>query len=147
MSTDATPIIKISNLTKKFRVGFFRKEVRAVQNLSLEVKQGEIFGFLGPNGAGKTTTIKMLTGLIFPTSGKAELFSLPVRDLRAKKRVGFLPDHPYFTNISQAFNFSIFTAVYSEYLDLSGKLASIVYWNKWAYPMPMTSHCVNIQKG
>lgn len=64
----------------------------AVKDLSLEVLRGEVFGFLGPNGAGKTTAVKMLMGLVRPTSGSAALLGLPPADLRAKERVGFLPE-------------------------------------------------------
>ncbi len=70
--------------------------VRALDSLDIAVREGEIFGFLGPNGAGKTTTLKMLMGLIFPTSGSAQLFGRPVQDRAAKRRLGFLPENPYF---------------------------------------------------
>jgi ABC-2 type transport system ATP-binding protein len=70
--------------------------VTAVEGLSLEVRRGEVFGFLGPNGAGKTTTIKMLMGLIYPTSGAAWLFGQKLGDSQAKARLGFLPESPYF---------------------------------------------------
>ena len=65
----------------------------AVDSLTLTVEQGEVFGFLGPNGAGKTTTIKMLLGLIAPTSGEACLLGRSIRDPRCRERVGFLPEH------------------------------------------------------
>jgi ABC-2 type transport system ATP-binding protein len=68
----------------------------AVDNLSFSVNEGEIFGFIGPNGAGKTTTIKMLLGLIFPTSGVAEVLGLPAGDIEVKKRLAYLPESPYF---------------------------------------------------
>lgn len=110
MRTQHTPIIRIKNLVKEFRIGFFRRKVRAVRDLSLEVYSGEIFGFLGPNGAGKTTTIKTLMGLIFPTSGQAELFGLPANDIRAKARMGFLPEHPYFYEYLTGFEFLDFYA-------------------------------------
>ncbi|HEX2988586.1 MAG TPA: ABC transporter ATP-binding protein [Chloroflexota bacterium] len=64
----------------------------AVEDLSLRVPRGEIFGFLGPNGAGKTTSIKVLMGLVSATSGEARLLGLPPQDLRAKARIGFLPE-------------------------------------------------------
>jgi ABC-2 type transport system ATP-binding protein len=64
--------------------------------LTLEVTQGEVFGFLGPNGAGKTTTLKLLMQLIFPTSGRAEIFGRPVGDVEVKRRIGYLPENPYF---------------------------------------------------
>jgi ABC-2 type transport system ATP-binding protein len=87
--------IEVEKLGKIFRQGFFMKKVRAVEGISFHVEQGEIFGFLGPNGAGKTTTIKMLTGLIRPTSGKAAVFGHAVPSPEAMRRVGFLPENPY----------------------------------------------------
>ena len=65
----------------------------AVANLTLSVEQGEVFGFLGPNGAGKTTAVKMLLGLIRPTSGEGFLLCAPLRNQAARSRVGFLPEH------------------------------------------------------
>jgi ABC-2 type transport system ATP-binding protein len=64
--------------------------------LTLQVSRGEVFGFLGPNGAGKTTTLKLLMQLIYPTSGRAEILGRPVGDLSVKRRIGYLPEHPYF---------------------------------------------------
>ena len=68
----------------------------AVDGISFQVSQGEIFGFIGPNGAGKTTTIKMLLGLLFPTSGKAEVLGKPAGDIATKRRISYLPESPYF---------------------------------------------------
>jgi ABC-2 type transport system ATP-binding protein len=65
----------------------------AVADLSLTVERGEVFGFLGPNGAGKTTSVKMLLGLIAPTSGSGTLFGVPLGDPRGRAKVGFLPEH------------------------------------------------------
>ncbi|HWF90659.1 MAG TPA: ABC transporter ATP-binding protein [Terriglobales bacterium] len=65
----------------------------AVRNLTLEVPRGEVFGFLGPNGAGKSTSVKMFLGLVFPTSGEAEILGRPAGDVRARKKIGFLPEH------------------------------------------------------
>jgi ABC-2 type transport system ATP-binding protein len=65
----------------------------AVRSLSLQVQQGEVFGFLGPNGAGKTTSIKMLLGLVAPTSGTATLLGAPLGDRAARAKIGFLPEH------------------------------------------------------
>ena len=68
------PAIEILGLTKDYPVGFWRKRMRrSLDTLTLQVEQGEVFGFLGPNGAGKTTTLKLLIGLIFPTSGTARV--------------------------------------------------------------------------
>jgi ABC-2 type transport system ATP-binding protein len=85
--------IQIDGLTKKF---LQRGEVVAVDNLNLEVQEGEIFGFLGPNGAGKTTTIKMLLGLIYPTAGTASMLGRPIGDVDMRRQVSYLPESPYF---------------------------------------------------
>jgi ABC-2 type transport system ATP-binding protein len=91
--TDA--VIRVERLKKEFRQGFWMRRVLAVKDISFQVDRGDIFGFLGPNGAGKTTTIKMLTGLISPSGGRAELFGDAVPSRRALSRIGFLPENPY----------------------------------------------------
>jgi ABC-2 type transport system ATP-binding protein len=84
-------------LTKDYAVGFWKKRpYRALDRLTLDVGQGEVFGFLGPNGAGKTTTLKLLMQLVFPTSGHGQLLGRPLGDLSAKRRIGYLPENPYF---------------------------------------------------
>lgn len=65
----------------------------AVRNLTLDVPRGEVFGFLGPNGAGKSTSVKMLLGLVFPTSGEAQILGCSVGDVKTRRKVGFLPEH------------------------------------------------------
>ena len=90
-----TQAIVVEGLQKTFRQGFFMHRVEAVKGISFAVEAGEIFGFLGPNGAGKTTTIKMLTGLIRPTGGRASVFGHVTPSPEAMKRVGFLPENPY----------------------------------------------------
>ena len=87
--------IVVQGLTKVYK-GHLGDSVAAVDNISFQVKQGEIFGFIGPNGAGKTTTIKMLLGLLFPTSGKAEVMGKPAGDIESKRRISYLPESPYF---------------------------------------------------
>jgi len=87
----------------------------AVSGLTLQVDQGEVFGFLGPNGAGKTTSIKMLLGLVNPTSGSAKLFGRPITDRLSRKQVGFLPEHFRFHDW--------FTA--KEFLNAHGELYGI----------------------
>ena len=89
-------VVQTEQLSKVFRVGFWGKRVTAVDSIKLEVRSGEVFGFLGPNGAGKTTTLKMLMGLIYPTSGRAWLFGRDLGDPQTKARLGFLPESPYF---------------------------------------------------
>ena len=89
--------IKTEGLTKHYKVGFWRpRPYVALDSLSLSVGKGEVFGFLGPNGAGKTTTLKLLMQLIYPTSGHAEILGSPVGDVAVKRRIGYLPENPYF---------------------------------------------------
>ncbi|MCM3881269.1 MAG: ABC transporter ATP-binding protein [Vicinamibacterales bacterium] len=89
--------IQTTDLSKDFPVGFWRpRPYRALDKLTLEVEQGETFGFLGPNGAGKTTTLKLLMQLLYPTSGRAEILGRPVGDVGVKRRIGYLPESPYF---------------------------------------------------
>jgi ABC-2 type transport system ATP-binding protein len=89
--------IETHNLSKDYPVGFWRpRPRRALDDLTLGVEVGEIFGFLGPNGAGKTTTLKLLMQLIYPTSGRASILGLPAESMALKRRIGYLPEHPYF---------------------------------------------------
>jgi len=88
--------IDIKNLTKQYPVPLKREVVNAVDNLTLEVSEGEIFGFLGANGAGKTTTIKILLGLIYPTAGEANVLGAPAGDIAVKHKIAYLPESPYF---------------------------------------------------
>jgi len=89
--------IRTENLSKDFPIGFWRpRPYRALDDLNLEIEQGETFGFLGPNGAGKTTALKLLMQLIYPTSGRAEILGRPVGDISVKRRIGYLPESPYF---------------------------------------------------
>jgi ABC-2 type transport system ATP-binding protein len=108
-------VLRADALGKTFRLGFFRRRVQAVKNVSFEVHRGEIFGFLGPNGAGKTTTLKMLMGLIFPSTGRAEVLGLPVPTLSAKRRLGYLPESPYFYDYLTP----------EEFLDFIGALCAL----------------------
>jgi len=91
----ADVVLEVDRLAKTFRKPFSGKKVEAVRGISLKVTRGQIFGFLGPNGAGKTTTIKMLTGLIAPTSGRATILGQEVPSPEAMGSVGFLPENPY----------------------------------------------------
>src|SRR4051812_12664581 len=89
--------IRMESLTKDYVVGFWRRRpYRALDDLTLEIGTGEVFGFLGPNGAGKTTTLKLLMQLIYPTSGRAEILGRPVGDVATRRRIGYLPENPYF---------------------------------------------------
>lgn len=89
--------VEIENLTKDYETGFWRKkQVRALDGLTLNVRQGQIFGFLGGNGAGKTTTIKTLMRLQFPTAGSAKILGYDISDISMHTRVGYCPENPYF---------------------------------------------------
>jgi len=91
------PAIEILGLEKTYMVGFWRKRPKsALKPLHLTVENGEIFGFLGPNGAGKTTTLKILMGLVFPTSGTARILGRDWTEPSVKAQIGFLPEQPYF---------------------------------------------------
>jgi ABC-2 type transport system ATP-binding protein len=89
--------LEILGLSKSYAVGFGRKTLKpALQPLHLTMDEGEIFGFLGPNGAGKTTTLKLLMGIVFPTSGSARILGHDFHDPDIKRQIGFLPEQPYF---------------------------------------------------
>lgn len=109
-------MIKTQGLTKKFKIGKKpENELVAVNNLSLEVQHGEVFGFLGPNGAGKTTTVRMLTGLIRPTSGGAQVagFELGKNDTDIRRNVGILTESPgMYERLSAEKNLAIFANLY-----------------------------------
>ncbi|MFZ0036804.1 MAG: ABC transporter ATP-binding protein [Candidatus Acidiferrales bacterium] len=103
--------IEIDGLTKDYATGFWRKKRRrALDGLSFEVKEGEVFGFLGPNGAGKTTTIKLLLSLIFPTSGTARIRGRSINDVEMHREIGFLPEQPYFYDYLTAREFLDYSA-------------------------------------
>ncbi|MDP9350221.1 MAG: ABC transporter ATP-binding protein [Chloroflexota bacterium] len=102
----ASPAIYVEHLRKEYR------DKVAVEDLSLQVERGEVFGFLGPNGAGKTTTIKMLNGLVRPTSGRLSVLGRPLGDMEARRRIGFLPEQFRFHEWLRA----------EEFLDFHGSL-------------------------
>lgn len=108
-------VIRTENLTKRFPIGLGLKSIIALNNLNLTLYKGETFGFLGPNGAGKTTTIKLLLGLIFPTSGRGFIFGRPIGNNAAKEKIGFLPENPAF--------YEYLTS--GEYMNLSAQLLGI----------------------
>ncbi len=94
-ASDSTPVVECIALSKVFRDFWGRDKVLAVDALDLEIHPGEIFGLLGPNGSGKSTTIKMLLGLLYPTSGAARVFGRPPTDTAVKARIGFMPEESY----------------------------------------------------
>lgn len=111
-------MIHTENLTKRF------KETLAVDGLSLDIREGEVFGFLGPNGAGKTTTVRMLTSLVGPTSGSATVAGLTLgqRDTDIRRTVGVLTETPgMYDNLSAEYNLKIFANLY-EVRDVAGQV-------------------------
>ncbi|MEO1980796.1 MAG: ABC transporter ATP-binding protein, partial [Fuerstiella sp.] len=108
-------VIEIRNLSKVYRDFWGRKKVQAVKSLSLDVKRGEVFGLLGPNGSGKTTTIKMLLGLLFPTSGEIKILGKKASDVEKNERIGYLPEESYLYRFLNA----------DETMDFYGRLFNI----------------------
>ena len=105
-------VIETENLTKIFTDFWGRKKHKAVDSLNLKIERGEVFGFLGPNGSGKTTTMKMLLGLLYPTSGSARVLGQDPSHIATKERIGFLPEESYLYRFLNAV----------ETLDFYGKL-------------------------
>lgn len=108
-------VIEVKNLSKCYGSFFWRKKVLALDNLTLSIPNGAVFGFLGPNGAGKTTTIKLLMDLIKPTGGEAMVLGRKPEDVDIKKQIGFLPDAPAFSSYLSA----------NEFLYICAKLLGI----------------------
>ena len=113
--------LKITNLSKVYKTGFIPKKVVALENISLEVDQGEIFGLLGPNGAGKTTTIKSILSLVRPNSGTIELLGDPVPSPKAMARIGFMAENPYVYEFLNGREYLLFNA---QLHGLSGEKAN-----------------------
>src|ERR1700691_2208872 len=111
-----TPAIEIEGLTKDYAVGFWRKRMRrSLDNLTLQVEEGEAFGFLGPNGAGKTTTLKLLMSLVFPSAGTARVRGRSIDDVRMHREIGYLPEQPYFYDYLTARELLDYYARFSNY--------------------------------
>ena len=101
-------IVEARNLSKTYRDFWGRSKKVALKPLDLEIRQGEIFGLLGPNGSGKTTTMKLLLGLIFPTSGEAVIFGKDATDVSKNDRIGYLPEESYLYKFLDNYCLSIF---------------------------------------
>lgn len=91
-----TPAVSVQNLTKVFKGTLVKGAFRAVHDLSLTVKAGEVYGLIGPNGSGKSTTMKVILGLLKPTTGSTSIFGVPSTEVSSRHSVGFLPENPYF---------------------------------------------------
>lgn len=111
-TTNESVVIETRNLSKIYRDFWGRKKVHALKSLDIEVRQGEIFGLLGPNGSGKSTTIKLILGLLFPTSGRVLVFDKDAGETQKNERIGYLPEESYL--------YKFLTA--EETLDFYGRL-------------------------
>lgn len=111
------PVVQCQNLTKVFKDFWLRQNARAVENLSFEIRPREVFGLLGPNGSGKSTTIKIILGLLRPTSGRIAVFGKPPTDVAVKRRIGYLPEESYLYQFLNA----------RETLDYYAKLFQLDY--------------------
>lgn len=92
----AEAAVSVRGLTKVFPIPFRKKPLVAVRGLNLEVAAGQVYGLLGPNGSGKSTTLKIILGLVSPTTGTTEIFGRDSRFVESREQVGFLPENPYF---------------------------------------------------
>ncbi len=108
-------VVETKNLTKVYRDFWGRQKVRALKALDLQIHKGEIFGLLGPNGSGKTTTIKLLLGLLFPTSGEISILGKTASDVAKNEKIGYLPEESYLYRFLNA----------EETLDFYGRLFKI----------------------
>ena len=111
----APPVLRVEGLCKSFKGHLSLGRTHALQGVSFEVRQGEIYGLLGPNGAGKTTTLKLILGLLRPDTGRVTIFGRPASEPASRRRIGFLPENPYFYDYLTA----------REFLDFYGRLQGI----------------------
>lgn len=112
-------VIETRNLTKVYRDFWGRQKVLALKSLDLSIKRGEVFGLLGPNGSGKTTTIKLVLGLLFPSSGQALVFDRDATEVTKNERIGYLPEESYlyrFLNAEETLDF------YGRLFDMSAEV-------------------------
>ena len=93
---EIVPAVEIRNLVKDFRTSFRRQPLRAVDDVSIRIMPGEVYGLIGPNGSGKSTTMKALLGLVAPTAGQCAIFGKDSLKVDSRNEVGFLPENPYF---------------------------------------------------
>jgi ABC-2 type transport system ATP-binding protein len=94
--SESTPAVEIRHLVKDFKTSFKRQPLRAVDDVSIRIMPGEVYGLIGPNGSGKSTAMKALLGLVAPTSGDCAIFGKDSLKVDSRNEVGFLPENPYF---------------------------------------------------
>ncbi len=112
-------MVKVSDLRKSFKTHFYSPRTEILKGISFQIERGSVTGFLGANGSGKTTTIKCILGLIFPDSGSVEIFGSQSPDRNLKRRIGFLPERPYFYEYLTGEEFLRF---YCRLSDMKGDL-------------------------
>ena len=112
---DPNAAVRAVGLSKFYRSNWTLKTTRGLEDLNFELPRGEVMGYLGPNGAGKTTTLKLLTGLLKPTSGSAWLLGESIESPASRRRLGFLPEQPYFYDYLSGL----------EYLTMAGQLSGL----------------------
>ena len=118
--------IRVEGLVKTFR-GFRKTEVRAVDEVSFSIAEGEAFGFIGANGAGKSTTIKILTGVLRASAGKAEIFGVAVDEPRARIRLGYVPENPYLYDYLTPLEI-LLMGMRLHHLDMANSRATCLNW-------------------
>lgn len=111
--------LELEKVYKSYKLGFIPKKKQVLKGVSFYVNEGEIFGYLGPNGAGKTTTIKCILNLIFPDAGRITIFGEDSLKPKARQRVGFLPENPYFYDYLTGREFLAF---YADLLGIHGRV-------------------------
>ncbi len=148
MTAMSAPAIEILGLTKDYPTGFWRKRMRrSLDNLTLQVEDGEVFGFLGPNGAGKTTTLKLLMGLIFPTAGTARIRGRSIDDVAMHREIGYLPEQPYFYDYLTARELLDYYARFFGYGAAERREArGAISWNWSVCPQRPTCSCGNSRR-
>lgn len=119
--------LEVKKLTKSFKSNFLMKKIEVLKNINISADVGQIYGFLGPNGAGKTTTIKCILRLLFPDSGEIFVLNQPYNTLAMRKKLGFLPEQPYFYDYLTArellsFSASLFSIPKKQSSEISKKL-------------------------
>ena len=141
--------VETFELSKDYSVGFWRpRPYRALDKISFEVEPGGVFGFLGPNGAGKTTTLKLLMQLVFPTSGRARFSASRSATCRVKRRIGFLPENPYFyDNLTAEELLGYFASLFGYQRRGAAASASRASSTKSASAPSAACSCANFPRG
>lgn len=144
---NAEPAISVRNLTKDFRIGLKGLKLRAVDDLSLSIPRGQVFGLLGPNGCGKSTTLKIILGLVTATSGEISILGLPSATPAARARTGFLPEAPYFHKFLSGRELVRYCAHLSGVPQIGWRRRSTKPWRSSRCPKPPSAASGPTPKG